>query len=373
MKIWGLLLGCIMFVGGVRAAAIVDVSLLEKESLKPIASLGQIEEIARNTQRQFWQLIPPVDDPLYIHPDGIVRAVDWDSKAWPKTVLKQMTAEMGTAGLSRSMYPFYRVTVVEMRTGELVYYNGDQEVWRAPAPLDYNPYLFAFEQYGVESEKELTAQQKIFGRSSNIGLEILLLPEVFLDSYEEDVALEAQVLAAAMVPMAMMMSGGSVTGLQMGISGTTNGWVEIEVEWPGSFANRIVLFSCADLVAGDWSVLADRLPTYNVSSLVFEDVAASNLTARFYRAGDADLDSDGDFLPDSFELVVSRSLTNSASSDGGQVPDGYEVAMSLDPNDPGDDAAALAAYLAAADDPDGDSAPDWVESREGTNPQDRFD
>ena len=46
-------------------------------TVKPITSLDQIADVAKNTQKQFWQLVPPTsDDPFYLHPDSIVRAVD---------------------------------------------------------------------------------------------------------------------------------------------------------------------------------------------------------------------------------------------------------------------------------------------------------
>jgi len=51
-----------------------------------ITSLDQVEQVVRDTQWQFWQLVPPAtDDPFYLHSERIVRTVDWDSKEWPKT------------------------------------------------------------------------------------------------------------------------------------------------------------------------------------------------------------------------------------------------------------------------------------------------
>ncbi len=116
MKVWGLLLVVIMAAGGVDAADAIEALPIEKEASEIIGSLEQIDRIARTTQEQFWKLVPPSsDDPFYLHPDHVVRAVDWKSKAWPKSLLKQMYAEMETVG--RSMYPFYRMTVVETRLG----------------------------------------------------------------------------------------------------------------------------------------------------------------------------------------------------------------------------------------------------------------
>ncbi|MBN2785939.1 MAG: hypothetical protein JXR25_14040, partial [Pontiellaceae bacterium] len=114
--------------------------------VEPITALDDVEQIVRDTQWQFWRIVPPsIDDPFYLHPEPLVRAVDWQSKAWPKPFLKQMVAELGTAGVSKSIYPFYRLTVIEERCGDIVYYNAEnREVWRTAAPKDYNPYQFAF-------------------------------------------------------------------------------------------------------------------------------------------------------------------------------------------------------------------------------------
>ena len=306
-----------------------DASLLEKDAPEPIVTLGQIEKIAKATQKQFWQLIPPVNDPLYIHPEGIVRAVNWDSEAWPDTLKKQMTAEMGTAGLSRSMYPFYRITVVETRIGEMVYYNSyDQEVWRTSAPLDYNPYLFAFEQYGVEVEKELSAQQKIFGRSSNVGVEILLLPDVFMDSYEEDVALEAQATAMA-APMAMMSAPPASTNQMLAI-GVESNEVEVGVYFPVNYTNAVDVFVSTSLVDWDWSLFTNVSST-GISEFTWIDDGATNAPSHFWVAARSDIDTDGDGLSDSFEIYLHSTDPGNADTDGDGINDGDEIAGGTNP------------------------------------------
>ncbi len=256
MKFFGLLLILIFVRAETHAAIPVDRVSFKKRIPETITSLEQIEKIAQATQKQFWQLIPPVDDPLYIHPDRTIRAVDWRSKGWPKAILQQMVAEMKS--VNSSMYPLYRLTVVEMRTGELVYYNSyESEVWRTPAPLNYNPYLFAFDQFGIVSEKKLTAQQKIFGRSSNVGLEILLLPSSFMKSYEQDVALESQALEmSAPISMAMMSTSSAVTNLMMAIGVQSNA-VEIGVYFPIGYTNPVDVFVSTSLMDWDWSLFTN--------------------------------------------------------------------------------------------------------------------
>nr|WP_287413326.1 hypothetical protein [Pseudodesulfovibrio sp.] len=305
-------------------------------TVEPITSLDQIADVAKNTQEQFWQLVPPTsDDPFYLHPDKTVRAVDWKSKDWPKTVLKQMYAEMGTAGLSRSMYPFYKLTVIETRTGELVYYNSyDQEIWRTPSPIGYNEYLFAFECYEVDSLADLTLQQQIFGRSSNIGTEVLLLPVDFIESYEEDVALESQAIAelsASMslmsAPLAMGMSSG--IELQMDIDRLTNGTVEVFVEWLSSLnSDSLDLFLCSDLIAADWQ-LQTNFPTASSTNFYFSD-QNTNQTTRFYVTG-TDFDEDFDGLTSAKERFLHKTREDLWDTSGDGLGDGWLVQYGFNP------------------------------------------
>lgn len=320
-----------------------------------ITSLEQIERVAKDTQKQFWRLVPPTTGgSFYLHSEPVVRTVDWGSKAWPRSVLKQMYAEMGTVGVSGSMYPFYRLTVVETRTGEWVYYNSyDQEMWRTPAPFDYNPYLFAFQQFGVETEDELSRQQKIYGRSSNVATEILLLPEVFMGSYVEDTAMEvrAALLAAPVVMpskgdetvsvgitlvsmetrllalpkedgvmMAMASSpppppsGGGGTNSVPG-SSTSNLLVELTISIPAGFGHmgHIETFAKDNLLLPGWSLADDWIPTYGSETVYWIDPVSSNKMQRFYLVSDG-ADTDGDGHSDRYEAWVGGTASNAFNS-----------------------------------------------------------
>lgn len=356
----------------VEAEAVDSIERLKKPATISVKSPEDLRALIRGEQEKFALIAPPSLEPYWSSLNGDV-FVEWED--WPEASRK-----LAFAVLDENMIPRYELKIWEdFVSAEIFVVNDRNGIMATLKPeKGFDPYGFWLKsRAGVSSISELSEFEQILYSSSHTALSLTLTPSIFEKACaeireDERAVLRLAAVEESLIPMAMM-SGGAVTNLQGAIGITTNGTVEIEVAWPSSFSNRVCLFSCEDLVAGDWSVLAEKLPTYSVSSLVFEDVASSNLTDCFYRAGDADLDSDGDFLVDSFELVVSRSLTNSASSDGGSIPDGYEVLHGLDPNDSGDDAGALAAYLAAAGDPDGDSAPDWVEGREGTNPHDRFD
>jgi len=308
------------------STAPVDGEVAGRDVLETIVSLEQVEQIARNAQEQFWRLVPPMDDPFYIHPESVVRAVDWKSGKWPDELLKQMVAEMET--VNDSMYPVYRMTVVEERTGELVYYNSyGKEVWRTPAPLNYNPYSFAFELYNIGSEQELTAQQKILGRSSNVGSEILLLPEVFMASYQEDAAAEAEAEVLA-EPMAMSAPPAS-TNLAMAI-GVEGNEVEVGVYFPSGYTNPVDVFVSSGLIEWDWSFFTNIVSS-NIAESTWIDEAATNSPTHFWVAARSDLDSDGDGLSDSYEKYLHQTDPDLADTDGDGISDGAEIAAGTNP------------------------------------------
>jgi len=286
----------------------------EESTPEIITSLAQVEAIARSTQKQFWQLVPPVsEDPFYLHSERVVRAVDWKSKEWPKTLLKQMYAEMQT--INSSMYAFYRLTVVETRTGELIYYNSfDQEVWRTPAPFDYNPYLFAFQCYDVDSVEELSEQEKIFGRSSNVGTTILLLPSSFLTSYEEDIALEIQAKALAELtePTAMEMP---LPAVVASIETLANGTVLVRLEDPADDAPETYAApAMMAMGAQSGSGMLDENPADGLSDVWVREMAGGVIDPL-----DSDLDGDGMSFQAEHDLGLNPNVAN---------PDFFRIFMS---------------------------------------------
>lgn len=286
----------------VKAGELVPVGDFKVET---ITSLEEVARIARETQKQFWQLVPPAsDDPLYIHPENIVRPVDWGGNGWPDILKRQMYAEMGV--VNSSMYPFYRLTVVEERSGEMVYYNSfNQEVWRTPAPSGYNEYLFAFECYGAESVEDLTTQQKIFGRSSNVGTTILLLPSSFAESYAEDAALEMQATALA-EPMA---APSPLPAVVAEVETLDNGTVLVYLEDPPeSSGDLLEVFSSPGMITmGTQSGggMLDENPADGLSDVWVREMAGGVIDPL-----DSDLDGDGMSFQAEHDLGLNPNVAN---------------------------------------------------------------
>jgi len=313
------------------------------EAIATVTSLDQISAVAKSYQKQFWQLVPPsTEDMFYLHPERVVRVVDWSGKDWPKALLKQMYAEMG-ATASGAFFPFYKLTVIEDRNGDMVYYNAfNQEVWRTLAPPGYNPYQFAFEHFGVSSLDELTRTDKIWGRSSNVGTSVILLPSIFAESYAEELSVDSNALplasepvVAETEPMAMTAStiptppGGGGTG---GGGGTnTNVNVQVTMTFPleEGFGSYLVLYGKQNLVYDEWELLEDWIPTYNAESVDWLHAASSNKSCYYYQyfpATDSNMDGIADIVAEREGSAWTNSFCNIDSDLDGML-DAWELKL----------------------------------------------
>ena len=247
------------------------------------------------------------------------------------------------------LYPFYRITVVEERSGDIVYYNTyDQEVWRTSASEDYNPYLFAFLKYGVSSVEDLSAQQLLFGRSSNVGLEILMIPSDFASYYEAESSTDSVVMQLAtasavttessslLLTTASVIdppsSGGSSTNISTNV--VFNSIVTNTFSVPSGFGQYAEIFRKDNLRASHWTVAENLLSVTGGTELVWADPYSSNVMTRFYILSDADIfggaDSDGDGYSDGREYYVTDTETNEFNSvdvDSDGLHDWFEVML----------------------------------------------
>jgi hypothetical protein len=188
---------------------------------------------------------------------------------------------------------------------------------RVPQIEKYNPFSWAEDQFGENLTKELMA---LYDPARVVSV-FRLIPEVDYAAHvdalavAESEALEAESLA---VPMALAMSS-SPSNLQLAISNTTNGSVEIKVSWPTTFTNRLDIFASEELVEPDWTVVCSNILTTGVMPFVWEDLN-TNWVNRFYIAGNADLDSDFDGIPDAHEVLIYNTDPLDPNSGGNPPP-----------------------------------------------------
>jgi hypothetical protein len=132
--------------------------------------------------------------------------------------------------------------------------------------------------------------------------------------------------------MMMMMSvpAEHTNDLWLCLEPQTEGGINLNVFAPEGFTNRVEIYSCTDLVSGLWSVATQNLyPSTNPA--VWD--ATSDITTRFFRAGNMDIDSDSDGINDAREKYVYKTDPNNSDSDGDSISDYDEILVYFtDPN-----------------------------------------
>lgn len=107
--------------------------------------------------------------------------------------------------------------------------------------------------------------------------------------------------------------------------------VQLLIDYPRSFSSRLDIYMCTNLHAGDWGILASALPTAGSDHLSWTPSASPGSGACFYRAGNADWDTDQDGLADARETWLHGTDPLAPDSDLDGVPDGAELRRGTDP------------------------------------------
>lgn len=112
----------------------------------------------------------------------------------------------------------------------------------------------------------------------------------------------------------------------------TNGVVDLGVHLPDSASFQVDIFSINRLTDFPWSLLT----TTSTMSDSFRVQFAFSASNAFFRAGNADVDTDNDGIPDDRELLIYGTGTNQWDTDGDGMPDGLELAYGLSPTNASD-------------------------------------
>jgi hypothetical protein len=102
--------------------------------------------------------------------------------------------------------------------------------------------------------------------------------------------------------------------------------VNLQVYAPPEFTNRVEVYSCTDLVSGVWNIAQQNLyPGTNPAVWSTPTDAAP----RFFQAGNMDIDGDADGINDAREQIVHKTDALKWDTDGDWLPDSWELSRSL--------------------------------------------
>jgi hypothetical protein len=299
-------------------------------------TLSDLAGLYRQEQIRWLIFAPPSSDFILRQDCGIVV---FDPKAFPDDFNKKLVGEM------KNDCPVYSLNISEdPGTRETIFSNADGgEISRVKPEEGYNPFWLLDSKYpdlysmgyGGDEIKEIEGTYD----PSRIQITVTLLPVDYLDKYalaaaEEKVKQASLAKSAKIIPPMMRYQSSGMTNLEMvAIERATNG-MKLTLAYPDGFTNRLDIFTCADLVASWWD-LALNATNVNISTncIQWVDVNAFSQTVRFYNAGDADLDSDGDGIPDAREKFMYHTSTVTNDTDGDWLTDYYEImTLHTDPN-----------------------------------------
>jgi len=169
----------------------------------------------------------------------------------------------------------------------------------------------------------------------------------------------------------------AVCGDDLRVSGEfTNNGLNVVVSAPGGFTNRVEIYACSNLLSGNWRTAAENLrPSGGSPAQWYTEVD----DVGFFVAGNMDVDSDGDGLPDAREKYIHKTSSDKWDSSGDWLSDGWKVAHGLNPlasnrsadsdNDGLDNGTeCLWGTDPLSSDSDGDGLPDLWEVNAGTDP-----
>jgi hypothetical protein len=113
----------------------------------------------------------------------------------------------------------------------------------------------------------------------------------------------------------------------------TNG-MKMTLAYPDGFTNRLDIFNSSDLIGNWWDLAVSATNSSTTTNFIhWVDVNAFLQNVRFYNAGNADLDSDGDGISDAREKFMYHTCATNSDSDGDGLSDSNEVFVAhTDPN-----------------------------------------
>lgn len=285
-----------------------------------VESIDDLEMWFIAAQYQWLPLAPPDPDYILLQPSGEV--LPFDPKNFPEQFNSRLVLTY------KNSVPAYRVTIMEDPvTRETVFVTpSDIEAAVLDPEKDYDPNGYVYSTYpDLLSGRYSTAYIEYLMRlwdPSRVQLEVTLIPSEYVEQY-----LYAQEQIQEAAELELDEGDGGIEMLRYDGPPVTNLWissilrmtnsVQLTIVYPTSFTNRLDVFASRDLIEWWWTVEATQNANPSTNWIEWMDIGVvTNGTPipRFYIAGNADLDSDGDGFSDARETLVHHSDSNNAAS-----------------------------------------------------------
>lgn len=331
-------------VGALVTGPVVDERLVNRLNMTYVKGVEGLQERYRKTRVRQIRVLPPDPDMQVLMSGGLTV---FQKKDFPVSFTKLLVTEIFN-GL-----PIYPVVVEENRTTrETYFYNakGVRILTLRPA-LSYDPFAYLKLVYPSLFDRTLSAEDRAWQLAvsdpSRIVMRFDLLGadqvKAMAEALTADSVSRTATIDDSTLARMSLENFASVTGLVIrSISPSTNGPV-LDIAWSADFTNRIEVM-VRDSVSGlGWTPIPPALETAGSNSLTWTDTAASSVGAsRFYRVGNADLDSDSDGLPDAREKMMYGTRLDVSDTDDDALLDGIELLdVGTDPLNPDTDSDGL--------------------------------
>jgi len=288
----------------------IDPTIYRDLMSREVADVHDLEEFFTEQQDFFLPITPP-DPDFVLRQAGYPTVLPFSWKSFPPEFSKNLVLEY------ENSVPVYSVTILEDPfTRETVFLNAKGEkLFTLAPPFDYDPFsylrsIFPSLYAGRYSFNQISYWQSLYD-PARIQISAKLIPTEYVEPYlyvSERIAEEAA-LAAALDGggFTLLRSGEADSNIVFEVIGRTNGGIRLVIGYPNDFTNRLDVFTCNDLMQYVWTFAKKELSTAGTNEITWVDTnywVASGPPVRFYAAGNADMDTDGDGYADAREIMV---------------------------------------------------------------------
>ncbi len=326
---WGLgiaslVCALVVFAGSEKKAEqqnVVDPYVYAEFMSAEVADIRDLGEFFTEQQAFFLPMLPP-DPDLVLNQTAHPLVLPFSWKGFSPEFNQHLVLEY------ENSVPVYPVTILEDPfTRETVFLNSKEEKLFILAPLfGYNPFaylrsIFPSLYAGRYSFDQISYWQSLYD-PARIRITAKLIPTEYVEQYlyvsarvQEEVALAAATRDDG--ELFLLRSGESESNIVFEAISITSGGIRLVIGYPSEFTNRLDVYTCNDLMESVWTFAVKELSVMGTNRIIWTDTnhwLRSGPPLRFYVAGNAELDTDGDGYADARELFVYKTDPEDSNS-----------------------------------------------------------